>query len=92
MPGGEQDRESPSCKHPRGFADAQVDIPLLYVPVTQDAIENAYSFYGIWWEAPGAVKVCPGPALLFSALLGRGSMRACATVKKAVDHGELRVS
>lgn len=35
----------------------QVDIPLLYQPVTDQAIENAYTFYGIWWEAPGAIKV-----------------------------------
>lgn len=34
-----------------------MDVPLLYVPVTDEAIENAYTFYGIWWESPGAVKV-----------------------------------
>ena len=34
-----------------------MDIPLLYMPVTDEAIENAYTFYGIWYEAPGAVKV-----------------------------------
>ncbi|ORY26496.1 Shr3 amino acid permease chaperone [Naematelia encephala] len=38
------------------FVCQVVDIPLLYMPVTQQAIDNAYTFYGIWWEAPGAVK------------------------------------
>ena len=38
-------------------AETQVDIPLLYRPVTPQAIEDAYTFYGIWFEAPGAVKV-----------------------------------
>ncbi len=36
----------------------QVDIPLLYMPVTDQALQNAYTFYEIWYEAPGAVKVC----------------------------------
>ena len=35
----------------------QVDIPLLYTPVTDQALENAYTFYTIWFESPGAVKV-----------------------------------
>ena len=34
----------------------QVDIPLLYMPVTEEALEKAYAFYEIWYEAPGAVK------------------------------------
>jgi hypothetical protein len=29
----------------------------LYLPVTDEAIENAYKFYELWYEAPGAVKV-----------------------------------
>jgi hypothetical protein len=52
----------------------QVDIPLLYQPVTDQAIENAYTFYGIWWEAPGAIKV----SLDCHALQDFGSMR-CAS-------------
>lgn len=27
------------------------------MPVTDQALENAYNFYEMWWEAPGAVKV-----------------------------------
>jgi len=42
---------------PRLTRIVQVDIPLLYRPVTDQALENAYSFYEIWYEAPGAVKV-----------------------------------
>lgn len=42
----------------------QVDIPLLYQPVTPEAIDNAYKFYEMWWEAPGAVKA------LFHVALG----------------------
>jgi hypothetical protein len=38
-------------------ANSQVDIPLLYMPVTDAALENAYTFYTIWFESPGAVKV-----------------------------------
>ncbi|EJT46684.1 hypothetical protein A1Q1_04649 [Trichosporon asahii var. asahii CBS 2479] len=34
-----------------------VDIPLLYIPVTREAIDNAYAFYEMWYEAPGAVKL-----------------------------------
>lgn len=34
-----------------------MDIPLLYFPVTPEAIENGYAFYSMWWEAPAAVKV-----------------------------------
>nr|XP_019048201.1 hypothetical protein I302_01966 [Kwoniella bestiolae CBS 10118]OCF27131.1 hypothetical protein I302_01966 [Kwoniella bestiolae CBS 10118] len=34
------------------------------MPVTDQAIENAYTFYGIWWESPGAVKA------LFHVALG----------------------
>jgi hypothetical protein len=30
---------------------------LLYMPVTDAALENAYTFYTIWFESPGAVKV-----------------------------------
>jgi hypothetical protein len=41
-------------------ADDQVDIPLLYMPVTKEALENAYTFYTIWFESPGAVKVGHG--------------------------------
>lgn len=42
----------------RSLADVwQVDIPLLYQPLTDAALENGYTYYGIWWEAPGAVKV-----------------------------------
>ncbi|KAE8541331.1 hypothetical protein D1P53_002690 [Cryptococcus gattii VGV] len=41
-----------------------VDIPLLYQPVTPEAIDNAYKFYEMWWEAPGAVKA------LFHVALG----------------------
>ncbi|EKD04447.1 hypothetical protein A1Q2_01223 [Trichosporon asahii var. asahii CBS 8904] len=40
-----------------------VDIPLLYIPVTREAIDNAYAFYEMWYEAPGAVKA------LFHAVL-----------------------
>lgn len=36
-----------------------MDIPLLYIPVTDAAIDNAYTFYGLWFESPGAVKVGP---------------------------------
>ncbi|OCF34877.1 hypothetical protein I316_03424 [Kwoniella heveanensis BCC8398] len=46
------------------FVCQVVDIPLLYIPVTDQAIENAYTFYGMWWEAPGAVKA------LFHVALG----------------------
>ena len=35
----------------------QIDIPLLYVPLTPEAIENGYKFYGLWYDSPGAVKV-----------------------------------
>lgn len=42
----------------------QVDIPLLYQPVTPEAIDNTYKFYEMWWEAPGAVKA------LFHVALG----------------------
>ncbi|GFZ44539.1 hypothetical protein JCM24511_02262 [Saitozyma sp. JCM 24511] len=38
------------------FVCQVVDIPLLYMPVTDQALENAYNFYEMWWEAPGAVK------------------------------------
>ncbi|KAK4683777.1 hypothetical protein P7C73_g6449, partial [Tremellales sp. Uapishka_1] len=46
------------------FVSQVVDIPLLYMPVTQQAIDNAYTFYEIWWEAPAAVKA------LFHVALG----------------------
>jgi len=45
---------------------------LLYVPVTKEALENAYTFYTIWFESPGAVKVCvpsPTPGLSLSLSL-----------------------
>ncbi|RSH83991.1 hypothetical protein EHS25_005236 [Saitozyma podzolica] len=38
------------------FVCQVVDIPLLYMPVTEQALQNAYDFYEMWWEAPGAVK------------------------------------
>lgn len=40
------------------LSDAQIDIPLLYVDLTEEAIQNAYKFYELWYEAPGAIKVC----------------------------------
>ncbi|WWD06333.1 hypothetical protein V865_004423 [Kwoniella europaea PYCC6329] len=46
------------------FVCQVVDIPLLYMPVTDEAIQNAYTFYEIWWESPGAVKA------LFHVALG----------------------
>ncbi|WWC90189.1 uncharacterized protein L201_005122 [Kwoniella dendrophila CBS 6074] len=46
------------------FVCQVVDIPLLYMPVTEQALENAYSFYQMWYEAPGAVKA------LFHVALG----------------------
>lgn len=46
------------------YLTLQVDIPLLYQPVTPEAIDNAYKFYEMWWEAPGAVKA------LFHVALG----------------------
>ncbi|WVQ82880.1 hypothetical protein IAT38_005016 [Cryptococcus sp. DSM 104549] len=46
------------------FVCQVVDIPLLYMPVTQEALDNAYKFYEMWWEAPGAVKA------LFHVALG----------------------
>ncbi|WWD22693.1 hypothetical protein CI109_107186 [Kwoniella shandongensis] len=46
------------------FVSQVVDIPLLYMPVTKQALENAYSFYEMWYEAPGAVKA------LFHVALG----------------------
>ncbi|KAK8844753.1 hypothetical protein IAR55_006603 [Kwoniella newhampshirensis] len=46
------------------FVCQVVDIPLLYVPVTKQALENAYSFYEMWYEAPGAIKA------LFHVALG----------------------
>jgi len=46
------------------FVCQVVDIPLLYIPVTQQALDNAYTFYEIWFEAPGAVKA------LFHVALG----------------------
>ncbi|OWZ68547.1 hypothetical protein J010_00506 [Cryptococcus neoformans] len=46
------------------FVSQVVDIPLLYQPVTPEAIDNAYKFYEMWWEAPGAVKA------LFHVALG----------------------
>jgi hypothetical protein len=46
------------------FVCQTVDIPLLYRPeLTPKAIEDAYTFYAIWWEAPGACK-----AVLHTAL------------------------
>ena len=45
-----------------------MDIPLLYIPVTDQAVENAYSFYGIWFESPGAVKALFHVALLLPLL------------------------
>ncbi|WRT63207.1 uncharacterized protein IL334_000110 [Kwoniella shivajii] len=55
-----------SCSFVLGmvFVCQVVDIPLLYMPVTDEAIQNAYTFYEIWWEAPGAVKA------LFHVALG----------------------
>ncbi|TXT04850.1 hypothetical protein VHUM_03933 [Vanrija humicola] len=38
------------------FVSQVVDIPLLYLPLTDEAISNAYKFYEMWYEAPGAVK------------------------------------
>ncbi|RSH78060.1 uncharacterized protein EHS24_002515 [Apiotrichum porosum] len=38
------------------FVSQVVDIPLLYVPLTDKAVEDAYAFYSMWYEAPGAVK------------------------------------
>ncbi|WVR03085.1 hypothetical protein IAU60_000074 [Kwoniella sp. DSM 27419] len=38
------------------FVCQVVDVPLLYQPLTDQGIENAYTFYGMWWEAPGAIK------------------------------------
>jgi hypothetical protein len=32
------------------------DIPLLYRPITPAALENAYTFYLMWYDAPRAVK------------------------------------
>ncbi|WVN87590.1 uncharacterized protein L203_102773 [Cryptococcus depauperatus CBS 7841] len=46
------------------FVCQVVDIPLLYMPVTAEALENAYKFYEMWWEAPAAVKA------LFHGALG----------------------
>ncbi|ODN89720.1 hypothetical protein L198_06414 [Cryptococcus wingfieldii CBS 7118] len=45
------------------FVSQVVDIPLLYMPVTETAIENGYKFYELWWEAPGAVKALFNVAL-----------------------------
>ncbi len=46
------------------FVCQTVDIPLLYRPqITPQAIQDATTFYGIWWEAPGACK-----AVLHTAL------------------------
>ncbi|KAI9633235.1 ER membrane protein SH3-domain-containing protein [Dioszegia hungarica] len=55
------------------FVAQAVDIPLLYQPVTDQAIENAYTFYGIWWEAPGAIKALFHVALILPlvVLLGK---------------------
>jgi hypothetical protein len=39
------------------------DIPLLYRPITTDALDNAYTFYLMWYDAPRAVK-----AVLHAAL------------------------
>jgi hypothetical protein len=36
-----------------------VDIGLLYLPLTNEAIQAGYEFYEMWYEAPGAVKVGP---------------------------------
>lgn len=34
-----------------------MDIGLLYLPLTNEAIQAGYEFYEMWYEAPGAVKV-----------------------------------
>jgi hypothetical protein len=39
------------------------DIPLLYRSLTPDALDNAYTFYLMWFDAPRAVK-----AVLHAAL------------------------
>ncbi|KAL1405346.1 Protein csh3 [Vanrija albida] len=46
------------------FVSQVVDIPLLYLPLTDAAIDNGYHFYEMWYEAPGAVKA------LFHAAMG----------------------
>ncbi|ORX35064.1 Shr3 amino acid permease chaperone [Kockovaella imperatae] len=46
------------------FVCQVVDIPLLYMPVTKQSIENGYTFYEMWFESPGAVKA------LFHVALG----------------------
>ncbi|EIW72996.1 hypothetical protein TREMEDRAFT_18336, partial [Tremella mesenterica DSM 1558] len=50
------------------FVCQVVDIPLLYIPVTSQALENAYTFYGIWFESPGAVKALFHVALVLPML------------------------
>ncbi|KAL7420424.1 Protein csh3 [Cryptotrichosporon argae] len=54
------------------FVCQVVDIPLLYMPVTDAALENAYRFYAMWFESPGAVKALFHVALavpLFTILI-----------------------
>lgn len=46
-----------SHEHQLTTSLSQVDIPLLYVPLTDQAVDDAYVFYRMWYEAPGAVKV-----------------------------------
>ncbi|BEJ14532.1 hypothetical protein CspHIS471_0402990 [Cutaneotrichosporon sp. HIS471] len=38
------------------FVCQVVDIGLLYLPLTNEAIQAGYEFYEMWYEAPGAVK------------------------------------
>ncbi|KAJ9120107.1 hypothetical protein QFC22_003005 [Naganishia vaughanmartiniae] len=44
------------------------DIPLLYRPITSDALDNAYTFYLMWYDAPRAVKAVLHAALALPLL------------------------
>ena len=67
----------------RAQANLQVDIPLLYYPVTQTALDKAYTFYGIWFESAGAVKVSQ---LIHPSQLNRMGERAKPADQQAMFH------
>lgn len=54
-----------------------MDIPLLYVPLTDKAVEDAYAFYSMWYEAPGAVKVSQALQSQSLVLCGVVSCTSC---------------